>query len=132
MKVLPIFDALPFTNRIREKRDGEGSDSRGQGRNPSSDGSPNDPNSNGKSKNPFTEIDGDLVDKAVDEFQTDAQTQAHGLHANVSGKGPGLKVTLTDVSGSVVRQFTGEEFLRLRDAVSKEGRTRGKILDQKL
>jgi uncharacterized FlaG/YvyC family protein len=72
------------------------------------------------------------VDQAVEAFQTDLDAQAKGLSASVSGQGPGLKVVLKDEAGSVVRQFTGEEFLRLREAASQDHRVRGKILDQKL
>jgi hypothetical protein len=75
------------------------------------------------------------VDEAVAAFQADATTQAHGLSAVVEGAGPGLKIALKDCNGTTVRQFTGNEFLKLRDATapsaSKDARPRGKILDQK-
>lgn len=64
---------------------------------------------------------------AVAGFKDDSQAQANGLSATVEGEGPGLKVVLKDGSGGVVRQLTGEEFLRLRQST-----VRGKILDQKL
>ena len=47
------------------------------------------------------------------------------------GRGPGLKVILKDSQGGIVRQLSGEEFLRLRQGSSTEPRMRGKILDQK-
>jgi hypothetical protein len=72
------------------------------------------------------------VDAAVDAFKVDQQTQANGLSADVIGQGPGLKVILKDGSGAVIRQFTGEEFLKLREASTQQGAARGKILDQKL
>ena len=53
-----------------------------------------------------------------------------GLNAELQGAGPGLRVTLKDGSGAVIRQFTGEEFLRLREAAQGVGR--GRILDKKL
>jgi len=70
----------------------------------------------------------EMIDQAVESFSKDSQ----GLHAQVSGQGLGLKVTLTDGSGAVVRQLTGEEFVRLREAAGTDTRARGKILDQKL
>jgi uncharacterized protein YlxW (UPF0749 family) len=72
------------------------------------------------------------IDLAVEAFQSDSQTQARGLNASVEGTGPGLKIVLKDGTGSVLRRFSGEEFLRMREATSKDGRIRGKILDQKL
>lgn len=72
------------------------------------------------------------VQTAIEVFSQDETVQAQGLKASLIQSGPFLKVVLKDGSGALVRQFTGEEFLKLRDAVKKEGKTRGKILDQKL
>ena len=69
------------------------------------------------------------VNLAVDSFVQDTTTVSNGLSAEVIGQGPGLRVTLKDGRGAVVRQFTGEEFVRLREA-SAGGR--GKLLDKKL
>ena len=85
-----------------------------------------------KQEQPTFEVNEKKVSEAIQAFQSDTQNKANGLHASMSGKGPGLKVVLTDGRGAVVRQFTGEEFIQLREAVSKDGRVRGKILDQKL
>ncbi len=73
----------------------------------------------------------EAVEKAVGSFADDAQARASGLSVIAEGTGPGLKVVLKDASGSVVRQFTGQEFLELRKGASKDSRARGKILDQK-
>lgn len=70
------------------------------------------------------------LDSVVSAFAQDGDILASGLLAEVNGRGPGLKVTLKDGSGAIVRQFTGEEFVRLREAAS--GATRGKLLDKKL
>ncbi len=72
------------------------------------------------------------VRKAVDDFRADAQAAKNGLQAEVSGQGPGLRVTLQDERGNVIRQLTGDEFLRLREAAKVSEHPRGKILDQKL
>jgi hypothetical protein len=70
------------------------------------------------------------VNSAVESFEGDSAVVANGLSAEVVGNGPGLRVTLKDGRGAVVRQFTGEEFVRLREAASGTGR--GKLLDKKL
>jgi uncharacterized FlaG/YvyC family protein len=75
---------------------------------------------------------GEQIDQAVEAFQHEMEAQSNGLSATVEGTGPGLKVVLKDGAGSVVRQFSGEEFVKMRKSSSKDGRVRGKILDQKL
>ena len=60
---------------------------------------------------------------AVTAFATELQNQTAGLSASMSGQGPGLKVVLKDGSGAVIRQPTGEEFLKLREAAT-QGATR--------
>ncbi|MEK6704970.1 MAG: hypothetical protein AABZ06_04210 [Bdellovibrionota bacterium] len=72
------------------------------------------------------------VGQAIESFQSDSQAKANGLNANVVGYGPGLKVLLKDNQGAIVRELTGEEFVKLRETTSRDGRTRGKILDKKL
>ncbi len=71
------------------------------------------------------------IEKAVGAFGEDVQARASGLSATAEGSGPGLRIVLKDSAGSVVRQFTGEEFLELRKVAGKDSRARGKILDQK-
>ena len=68
---------------------------------------------------------------AIEKFQSDA-IQTSGLKAETLGAGPGLRVVLKDVNGSVVKQFSGGEFVRLRETSTKEGSgKRGRILDKK-
>ncbi len=71
------------------------------------------------------------MEQALQSFKDDPQTQANGISAETEGNGPGLKVVVKDSSGSVIRHFTGEEFLKLREAVSQDKKGRGRILDQK-
>ncbi len=78
------------------------------------------------------EASAETVGQAVEAFRADVNTQANGLNVSMEGAGPGLKVLLKDKSGGLVRSFTGEEFLRLREETSRDGRICGKILDQKL
>ncbi len=115
----PIFAAF---DRVRAadasgdalKRDGQ---SPGQDTNRNSDDSAPDPEAEAK------------VFAATLELANDDGITAHGLIPEVQGTGPGLRVTLKDGRGAVVRQFTGEEFLRLREAATGN---RGKLLDKKL
>ena len=72
------------------------------------------------------------VAHAIEEFSADKHAQANGLSAAMVGAGPGLKVVLKDGSGAIIRQLSGEEFLKLRETVTKDSSKRGKILDQKL
>ena len=122
ISLTPILDSVQILSDVLEKQDG---DKGGQGSHPQS----KDPRKDEKDgqNEPF---DDGKFKSAIAEFKT--ENAAMGLDASVSGQGPGLKVTLKDVNGSVVRQFTGEEFLKLRQASRRDGTQRGKILDQKL
>ena len=68
------------------------------------------------------------VERAVEDFEKEARSQQHGLHAWFT---PGLRVVLSDVNGNVIRQLGAQEFLQLRQAGSGDTRGRGKLLDQK-
>lgn len=76
----------------------------------------------------YSEIADAKLASAISAFGQDTAVTANGLSAEMDGKGPGLRVTLKDGRGAVVRQFTGEEFLRLREAA---GTGRGSLLDKK-
>lgn len=122
MKINPPTEAVRFHNMVQERREGQ------SGRHPQ------DQRKEEGSAEPQTEeaASDDKVGAALQAFACDSQTKAAGLSAAITGKGPGLRVVLTDVSGNVIRQFTGEEFLRLRQTASPSLPARGKILDQKL
>lgn len=75
-------------------------------------------------------LDAEQVGSAVDALAQDLASSDIDLNASMEGKGPGLRVTLKDGRGAIVRQFTGEEFIRLREAA--QGATRGRLLDKKL
>lgn len=75
-------------------------------------------------------LDAEQVGSAVDALSQDLANAAIGLNATMEGQGPGLRVTLKDGRGAIVRQFTGEEFIRLREAA--QGASRGRLLDKKL
>ena len=73
----------------------------------------------------------EAVEAAVDGFDEDETNQAHGITASTEGQGPGLRVVLKNADGGVLRSVSGEEFLKLRDAVAAGARS-GRILDQKV
>lgn len=78
------------------------------------------------------EVTDESVAAAIESFQTDDLTQSSGITADSVGQGPGLKVVLKDTKGHVLKQLSGEEFIKLREKVSAERSVRGKILDQKV
>ncbi len=119
--------SIGYSRKVRDKSDGQSPGQQSPEQN--SDQSNQD---HAKEQETQDEITLEKLEQAVEAFQCDHQTHTNGLSASVSGAGPGLKVILKDVSGGVVRQLTGEEFLRLGETASREGKIRGKILDQKL
>ena len=120
MKIQSMNGTFGYSPQVREKNDGESAK-----QDSSHQQEQSNPDESGKKASP------ERVNEAIESFQTDSLALAHGLSASVEGHGPGLKVVLKDGSGSVVRQFTGEEFLKLREAAAKDVGSRGKILDRK-
>ena len=76
------------------------------------------------------EVTDENVQNAVEQFSVDELTKSNGITATQEGHGPGLKVVLKDATGGVLRSVSGEEFLKLREAV-QSGKRSGKLLDQK-
>jgi hypothetical protein len=76
------------------------------------------------------QVTDETVNAAMLTFQSDQQTRAQGIEAEVQGTGPGLKIVLKDGSGATIRSLSGEEFLKLRDA-THDVRVAGKLFDQK-
>ena len=70
------------------------------------------------------------VKAAIETYTGDEANLAHGITAQSEGTGPGLRVLLKDPAGGVLRSVSGEEFLKLREAVTA-GRKSGRLLDQK-
>jgi hypothetical protein len=127
VKITSLLGTIGYTYKVREKQDGDSSSSFQQ--HLDQEQSKKDDDSNPDQEDPSNP---EKLDQAIEAFQTDSQAQANGLSATRVGTGPGLKIVLKDEAGSVVRQFTGEEFLKLRQAASNDGKARGKLLDQKL
>lgn len=128
MKIGPIYNPFQAFPGLRTKRsDGDGGSARQQ-YDPNQ--SKRDPDSQDSDTNP--ENLPQKVTEAIESFQADEATVANGLKASIEGHGPGLRIILKDINGGVVRQFTGEEFLKLRSAAAPGAHRNGKILDQKL
>lgn len=71
------------------------------------------------------------VEVAIEAFKADPKTQAKGLSANLENTPKGLKVVLTGPMGSVIKRFTGGEFLDLRDSIKSAAGSSGVLLDRK-
>ena len=72
----------------------------------------------------------EAVEAAVEDFGADEDLRLSGFSATTEGNGPGLKVVLKDGTGGILRSISGEEFLKLKDAVNSGARS-GRLLDQK-
>lgn len=119
MKITPVPFTPASVERVRKNEDAAERERRqGQRREES-----------GK-KEEREKFDLEKLGRELDSFTQEASSQAYGLNARMEGTGPGLRVTLKDGTGAVIRQFTGEEFLQLREAAQTSGR--GRILDKKL
>lgn len=134
VKIQALNDALRFVTQVRSKPEDRNEDQR-QGSKKDRDREKQDSDAPGLRRE-LGDLTDDKVDAAVRDFVEDSQAQANGLSASTVGHGHGLRVILKGADGVVVRQFTGEEFVRMREAVGKaSGKAapaRGKILDQKL
>ena len=74
----------------------------------------------------------ELIQQEIESLDREATEEGHGVHAEQSGVGPGLRVTLKGKEGQVLRQLSGQEFLKLRQEkqLAKSSK-RGRLLDQK-
>ncbi len=126
MKINPAASDLTYTQRVDEKEDTSDKDFSQHMR---------DQEQKKKKKDPAEIVVTDeKVKIAIEGFKKEIHAEQNGLIAIPEGQGPGLRVYLKDGSGAVIRQWTGEEFLKLREAANTktEEPNRGKILDQKL
>ena len=129
--------------RVQEKTEGDaqGQNSQGhgsQGQNASDDSTPKKDTSARAISAYFrpktSVVDPEQVQAAMDAFSEDEQTVAAGLRVEREpSAGPGLKIVVRDGSGAVLRRFSGEEFVRLRETAGGPSlHAPGKILDRKL
>lgn len=70
------------------------------------------------------------VQDAIHLFAEDEQNKDVGITATQEGQGPGLRVLLKDSHGDILRNVSGEEFLKLKEAV-RSGSRSGRLLDRK-
>ena len=79
-------------------------------------------------------VDPEQVQAAMDAFSEDEQAVAAGLRVEREPSAcPGLKIVVRDGTGAVLRRFSGEEFVRLRETAGGPSlHAPGKILDRKL
>ena len=129
MKIPNLSGSMRWGERVRDKDSANGQSRQqggsGQQKNPSQEGGSDDSPENFKATS-------EKVSAAIDSFSQEAQAQSNGLRVEQEGQGPGLRVVLRDGMGAVVRQFTGEEFVQLREAAMQEAKPRGRLLDRKL
>jgi hypothetical protein len=125
MKIQPIPELksyqIELNSQVRDRGDKEGGSQNQQ-----------DPRNPKKQKPQIFEVTEEKLEQAMGSFQVDTGSTHSGLTASLEGKGPGLRVLLKDGTGAVIRQFTGEEFLKLRVESQEDGRKSGKIIDRKL
>jgi hypothetical protein len=78
-----------------------------------------------------TPFSAEALEEAIESFSVDETNLTHGISASSEGSGPGLRVLLKDGTGGILRAVSGEEFLRLREAIHS-GSKSGRLLDQKV
>ncbi|MFZ9596160.1 MAG: hypothetical protein ACO3A2_08795 [Bdellovibrionia bacterium] len=128
MKIQPLTTAFGYPRGVRDRKEDS----------PSSDRSFSQEHGKKDRKPPFEESPSDesfspqQLEQALEDFQSDSQAQAHGLSVHLETHSLGLRVILKDSNGKTLRQFSGEEFIKLRGGKSSELKFCGKILDQKL
>ncbi len=126
MKIYGPSELFRYVDRVQARGDGDHAQGQqGENQRQSQEGHTD-------GKNGEDEITQENLDAAIVAFDSDQQAKANGLHAERTGTGPGLRVVLRDHNGDVLRQYTGGEFLKLRDNASRDFKSRGKLLDRKL
>ncbi len=120
MKITPL---QPYTTHLLDKEGRQSSQQQKQ-------------DSQKKDQPPEQKVSAQLkkehLQQTIEEWKTDIQNHQHPLQISQIGQGPGLKIVLKNASGSVIRELSGEEFIKLRETAQQDHKQRGKILDQKL
>jgi hypothetical protein len=129
MKISRLGSALsglaPLRTRDSQREKSSSGNQQHSDKDNTEDGSTDD---SGESKQGFDEKE---LRAAIESFGREPIGQSSGLHAEADGEGPGLRVLLKDVTGATIRQMTGDEFVKLREATRIEHNGRGHLLDQK-
>lgn len=129
MKILPFPQIAAIQNRVKE-REGDKQGGAGQNSYESFSKERRDSKSEEEEEKVVVVTD-ENVNRAIDALNHDASATQNGLHAEQAGNGPGLRVVLKDASGGVLRNVSGEEFLKLREAIGQAKRP-GKLIDRKV
>jgi len=124
VKINPLVEATRFINRVQKRQDDNGKKDKNQQEGQSF--------KENLEKENQVQVDSEEVKQAIEEFARDPMAKRNGFVARAENTKVGLKIVLKDGTGKVIRQFTGQEFLEMRDAVKRDGEGSGKILDQKL
>ena len=72
----------------------------------------------------------EVTEEAIETASVDLKSLGVATEVIADAKSPGLRVDLKDAKGKLIRQLSGEEFLKLRSAVDTTTKT-GRILDEK-
>ncbi len=134
MKISSIAQALNPFGRVggQKKMEGEGESGSPGYQNPSKR-SPEQEQQKQKAESPnVIEVTDEMIDNAIHAFMVGEASKSSGLSVDRLGQGQGLKVVIKDISGTVIRQCTGGEFIQLQQNSAQDARVRGRFLDQKL
>jgi hypothetical protein len=126
VKITPAPEAKKFFDRSRSRVEAEkgfNEEKREESR--------DSPEKKRSFKEESVEISDEDVEVAIQDFSEGQSASNLEIQAVAQGTGPGLKVVLKDGSGSVIRQMTGEEFMRLKENLQDSSTSSGKMLDQK-
>ncbi len=129
MKILPFPQISAISTRVKG-RDGDKQEGAGQNSYESFSKDQRDGKSEAEEEKVILVTD-ESVNQAIDALNHDASASQNGLHAEQASSGPGLRVVLKDASGGVLRNVSGEEFLKLREAIGQAKRP-GKLIDRKI
>jgi hypothetical protein len=127
MKIIPFPQISVISNRVKER---DGDKQEGAGQNSYESMSQEQRNTKSEDAEPVIEVTDESINQAIEALNHDVSASQNGLHAEPSGSGPGLRVVLKDASGGVLRNVSGEEFLKLREAIGQNKRP-GKLIDHK-
>ncbi len=72
------------------------------------------------------------VTVAVASESAELLAAGQDLRVEMTQSSAGPRVRITDIAGQLIREMSGEEFLKLRKKSHGDFRVRGRLLDQKL
>lgn len=138
MKISSISQALNLLGRVGERKNTDSDrESGSSGYESPHHQKHSEPHSSENESNTETsslelELSEEMIDQAIQSFMQAPAQQTAGLKVHRVGRGSELTVMIQDINGTIIRQCSGKEFLRLQKNSSKDARVRGRFLDQKL